>query len=90
MSVYTFTIDQLMQLDKDALAYALRTFDKELAGMLDLLADTPAARQDQVVLNDLSSVLTLRKALSARLAELEATPTQPLVGESSTPLAVAA
>jgi hypothetical protein len=89
MSVYTFTIDQLMQLDKDALAYALRTFDKELAGMLDLLAETPEARQDQVVLADLTSVLTLRKAFAGRLAELEATP-QLLLGESSTPLATAA
>jgi hypothetical protein len=82
MSVYTFTIDQLMQLDQDALAYALRTFDKELAGMLDLLAETPAARQDQVVLADLTSVLTLRKVFAERLAELAAAP--PLRAESST------
>ncbi|MGI4760563.1 MAG: hypothetical protein ACRYF0_07655 [Janthinobacterium lividum] len=89
MSVYTVTIDQLMQLDKDALAYALRTFDKELAGMLDLLAEAPEARHDQVVLADLTSVLTLRKALSARLLELEAAP-QLLLGESSTAMREAA
>ena len=89
MSVYTVTIDHLMQLDKDALAYALRTFDKELAGMLDLLGEMPHARQDEVVLADLNHVLTLRKVLKLRLAELEAAP-QLLLPASSTPLAAAA
>ena len=89
MSVYTVTIDHLMQLDKDALAYALRTFAKELAGMLDLLGDTPDARQDEVVLADLNHVLTLRKVFTLRLAELEAAP-QLLLPASSTPLATAA
>ena len=88
MSVYTVTIDHLMQLDKGALAYALRTFDKELAGMLALLGETPQARQDEVVLADLTHVLTLRKVFTLRLAELEAAPQ--LLPESSTPLASAA
>jgi len=89
MSVYTVTIDHLMHLDKDALAYALRTFDKELAGMLDLLGEMPETRRDEVVLADLNHVLTLRKVLKLRLIELEAAP-QLLLTESSTPLASAA
>ena len=87
MSIYTITIDDLMQLDKDALAYALRTFQKELDGMLDLLGDAPDSRRDEVVLSDLTHALTLRKVLTRRLAELEAMPSLP---ELSTALAAAA
>ena len=69
MSVHTFTLDQLMQLDKPTLEYALRVFQKELDGTLDLLAETPQARADEVLLQDLSSLLTLRKVVALRLAE---------------------
>jgi hypothetical protein len=70
MSVHTFTIDDLMQLDKPTLQYALRVFNEELAGTLALLAATPEARLDEVLLSDLSNLLTLRKVFNLRLEEL--------------------
>ena len=80
MSLHTFTLDQLMQLDKSTLEYALRVFQKELDGTLDLLAETPQARADEVLLQDLSSLLTLRKVFALRLAELaDEQPAQPLL-----------
>ena len=87
MSVYTVTIDHLMQLGKAELEYALRIFQKELDGALDLLAD-PEVRKDEVMLRDLEYALTLRKVVILRLEELaqEAGP-QLLLNESSTALA---
>jgi hypothetical protein len=70
MSLHTFTIDDLMQLDKSTLQYALRIFNEELAGTFELLATTPKARQDEVVLTDLGHLLTLRKVFYVRLEEL--------------------
>lgn len=71
MSLHTLTVDQLMQLDKKTLEYALRIFQQELAGTLALLRDTPQASCDEQVLDDLHHVLTLRKVFALRLAELE-------------------
>lgn len=70
MSVHTFTIDDLMQLDKPTLQYALRIFNEELAGTFELLATTPEARHEEVVILDLTHLLTLRKVFTARLEEL--------------------
>lgn len=79
MSYHTLTIDQLMQLDTNTLKYALGIFQKELDGTLDLLAETPESRHDEVLLADLSSLLTLRKVFALRLAELaEEAAQQPL------------
>jgi len=72
MLYHTLTIDQLMQLDKKTLKYALMLFQKELDGTLDLLAETPASRQDEVLLSDLTNLLTLRKVFALRLEELKA------------------
>lgn len=71
MFLHTLTVDQLMQLDKKTLEYALRIFQQELAGTLALLRDTPEASRDEQVLDDLHHVLTLRKVFALRLAELE-------------------
>jgi hypothetical protein len=91
MSIHTLTVDQLMQLDKYTLQYALRVFQKELDGTLDLLRDTPESRGDEVLLGDLNSLLTLRKAIALRLEELtvEEAPESKL-SRGSTPLANAA
>lgn len=89
MSIYTTPISTLMQLDKNALAYALRTFDKELAGILDLLQQNPEARKDEELLNDLNQALTLRKAVLGRLEELTEEAGQ-APADGSTPLALAA
>jgi hypothetical protein len=70
MSLRFITIDHLMQLPADTLAYALRTFQKELDGTLALLRDTPESGADEVVLADLTHVLTLRKVFRIRLEEL--------------------
>ena len=87
MSIYTITIDSLMKLDKTALAYALRVFQQELAGMLRLLATEDAAHEDEQVLDDLNQLLTLRKVFTLRLAELEA---EAAASDGATPLALAA
>ena len=70
MSLRTITIDHLMQLPADTLEYALRTFQKELDGTLALLREMPEAATDEVVLTDLTHVLTLRKVIRLRLDEL--------------------
>lgn len=72
MSIYTVTIDDLMQLDKKTLAYALRIFQQELDGILTLLRDTPEAAGDEKVLDDLNCALTLRKVYTLHLEELTA------------------
>lgn len=70
MSLHTFTIDSLMQLNQNQLQYALRVFDEELAGTLALLASNPDTHRDEVVLDDLSNLLTLRKVFRQRIEEL--------------------
>lgn len=97
MSIYTITIDDVMKLDKKTLAYALRIFQQELDGMLALLRESPEAATDEQVLDDLSSVLTLRKVYTLRLEELaqeqqQTPPAKPqlLLTASSSALATAA
>ncbi len=70
MSFHLITIDQLMQLDKPTLEYALRLFQKELDGTLAFLGETPEARADEPTILDLGHLLTLRKVFRLRLAEL--------------------
>ena len=70
MSFHLLTIEQLMQLDIPTLKYALRLFQKELDGTLAFLADNPEARRDEYTIQDLGSLLTLRKVFAARLEEL--------------------
>ena len=70
MSLHSFTIDQLMQLTLPTLEYALRVFQKELDGYLDLLKEKPEAADDDVLLSDFSNLLTLRKVFKHRLEEL--------------------
>ncbi|MGI4866139.1 MAG: hypothetical protein ACRYFZ_19600 [Janthinobacterium lividum] len=70
MSPRNIPIDEFQQLDRQAIACALRLIELEVAGTLDLLATDEAARLDQVLLDELTSVLTLRKVFRARLAEL--------------------
>lgn len=71
MSLHTLTIDEFMKLDKKKLQYALRIFQAELDGTLALLTQEEAASRDEQVLDDLNSLLTLRKTFTLRLAELE-------------------
>jgi len=70
MSPRNIPIDEFQQLDRPAIACALRLIELEVAGTLALLATEEAARLDQVLLDELTSVLTLRKVFRARLAEL--------------------
>lgn len=71
MSVHAITIDDFSQLDRAALAYALRLFEQELATTLDQLKQ-PAARTNEQLLDELSHLLTLRKVFRVRLDELQA------------------
>jgi hypothetical protein len=70
MSPRNIPIDEFQHLDRAAIACALRLIELEVAGTLALLATDEAARLDQVLLDELTSVLTLRKVFRARLAEL--------------------
>jgi hypothetical protein len=70
MSPRNIPIDEFQQLGRAAIACALRLIELEVAGTLNLLATDIAARLDQVLLDELTSVLTLRKVFRARLAEL--------------------
>lgn len=70
MSPRNIPIDEFQQLDRQAVACALRLIELEVSGTLALLATDEAARLDQVLLDELTSVLTLRKIFRARLAEL--------------------
>lgn len=70
MSPRNIPIDEFQQLDRQAIACALRLIELEVTGTLALVATDEAARLDQVLLDELTSVLTLRKVFRARLAEL--------------------
>jgi hypothetical protein len=71
MSHRFVTLDTFMTLDLKAIAIALRLLQQEIAGTFELLRTNPEAEQDQVVLDELTSLLTLRKVFKGRLAELE-------------------
>lgn len=71
MSPHSITLDDFLQLDRRAIARALRLFQQELDGTLQLLATDEAARQDEQVLDDLCTLHSLRKVFRTRLAELE-------------------
>lgn len=71
MSPHSITLDDFLQLDRKAIAVALRLFQQELDGTLHLLATDEAARKDEKVLDDLCTLHSLRKVFRARLAELE-------------------
>jgi hypothetical protein len=70
MSPRQIPIDEFQQLDRQAVACALRLIELEVAGTLHLVATDEAARQDEALLDELTSVLTLRKVFRLRLAEL--------------------
>jgi hypothetical protein len=72
MSYKTYRIDDLMQLDRKTLTTALRIFQQELDGTINLLTQEPASVKDEVVLDDLEHLLTLRRVFKLRLDELEA------------------
>lgn len=72
MSYHLITIDQLMQLDVPTLTYALFIFERELDETIKCLKETPEARTDEKLLDDLSSLLTLRKVFQLRVEELKA------------------
>ena len=76
MSYKTYRIDDLMQLDPKTLTLALRVFQQELDGTIALLAQEPASASDEVVLDDLEHLLTLRRVFRLRLEELEAEASQ--------------
>lgn len=71
MSPHNITLDDFLQLDRRALAVALRLFQSELDGTLHLLATDEAASKDEQLLDDLCALLSLRKVFRDRLAELE-------------------
>jgi hypothetical protein len=71
MSPHNITTDDFMQLDRKALAFALRLFQQELDGTLTLLATDETARKSEHVLDELCTVLQLRKVFRARLEVLE-------------------
>lgn len=71
MTPRSITIDDFNQLDSKDLQCVLRLIDLEVAGTLQLLATDEAARQDNALLDDLTSILTLRKVFRLRLAELQ-------------------
>lgn len=70
MSPRQIPIDTFQQLDCQAIACALRLIELEIAGTLHLVATDEAACQDAALLDELTSVLTLRKVFRLRLAEL--------------------
>jgi hypothetical protein len=72
MSFHLITIDTLMQLDIPTLTYALGLFNKELDGTIAFLNESREAKDDQVLLDDLQNLITLRKVFKNRLVELEA------------------
>jgi hypothetical protein len=72
MSYHLLTIDQLMQLDVPTLTYALFLFQRELDETIKCLQQTPEARTDEKLLDDLSHLLTLRKVFRLRVEELQA------------------
>jgi hypothetical protein len=71
MSPHSITLDDFLNLDRKAIAIALRLFQQELDGTLNLIATDEEARKDEKVLDELTTVLTLRKVFRDRLAELE-------------------
>jgi hypothetical protein len=71
MSYHLIPIDQLMQLDVPTLTYALFLFEKEIDGTITCLKETPEARTDEKLLDDLSHLLTLRKVFRLRVEELK-------------------
>ena len=70
LSFHNLTIDDFMQLDRKALAFALRLFQKELNGTIAFLHESEEARQDEQLLDDLQHLLTLRKVFQVRLDEV--------------------
>lgn len=71
MSPHAITLDDFLQLDRRAIALALRLFQQELDGTLHLVATDEAAGKDEQVLDDLCALLSLRKVFRERLAELD-------------------
>lgn len=71
MSPHAITLDDFLQLDRRAIALALRLFQQELDGTLHLVATDEAASKDEQVLDDLCALLSLRKVFRERLAELD-------------------
>jgi hypothetical protein len=71
MSHRLVTLDTFMTLEIKDVATALRLLQQEIAGTFELIRTNPEAAQDQVVLDELTSLLTLRKVFKGRLAELE-------------------
>ena len=90
ISIYNATVDSVMQLNKTTLTYALRIFQQELDGMLNLLRETPEAAREEKVLDDLASAITLRKVFTLRLEELESEGEQQKLSGGSMQLAPAA
>ena len=89
MSFHHITIDEFMQLDRRALAFALRLFKKELDGTIAFLHESEEARVDEQLLDDLQHLLTLRKVFQVRLDEVlaEEAAQQPAGGAHSLPVA---
>lgn len=90
MSFRLIPIDQFHDLDRKDIACALRLIEQEIAGTLALLATNEEARLDQELLDEFTSVLTLRKVFRLRLAELEAgeesdAPALPKLGRGPAP-----
>lgn len=71
MSPHSITLDDFLQLDRRAIATALRLFQSELDGTMHLLRTDEAAGKDEQLLDDLCALLSLRKVFRDRLAELE-------------------
>jgi hypothetical protein len=89
MTPRSITIDDFQQLDCKDLLCALRLIELEVAGTLQLLATDELARQDPALLDELTSVLTLRKVFRLRLVELqgeEAVNALPKLGVGSAPM----
>ena len=67
---HRLTLDTLMDLTPPQLLDCLREMQQELDGTIAFLHENEAARQDDAVLDELSSLLTLRKTLRGRAEEL--------------------
>jgi hypothetical protein len=70
MSLHLITIDELMQLDMKTLEFALRVFRQELDAQLRRLQGDEPSWTNEQTLEELSSILTLRKVFLERLLEL--------------------
>jgi hypothetical protein len=71
MTPRNIPIEQFQDLDCKDLLCALRLIELEIAGTFNLIASDTAAGTDPALLDDLTSVLTLRKVFRLRLEELQ-------------------